>query len=429
MFTVQSIHIAFLIWGGIFCLIAALCLFFTRRVLPGKNKLLMYMELSTALLLFMDALAWAYRGYPGKVGYYMVRISNFIVFLDSDWILFLFHSYVCWHIFGEESAEKKPRRVKLVYWICAAGMGLVVFSQFTDLYYYFDADNFYHRNSMFPLSLAVCLVSMVLELSLLIQYRSRMKYTAFLSMLSYIVLPIVATVALAFCYGISLANIAINISMIIMFTQAMAEQSRLLAEREKELCDLRIDILLSQIRPHFIYNVLTTIKHLCKTDQQQAAETVDDLSGYLRGNLDSLSIKEPIPIERELNHVKSYLSIEKKRFGDRIQVCYDIRENGFFVPALTVQPLVENAVKHGITRKISGGNIYISTVREKAEYVIRVEDDGVGFDDDGKQENTDKGHVGINNVRNRVESMCGGTLTVYSRPGEGTRAEIRIPAK
>lgn len=428
MFTVKSLHISLEIWGCIICLIAALCIFFGKSLETKKRTLLMHMQLGTALLLFMDALAWGFRGYPGIVGYYMVRISNFIVFLMSDVIVLLFHAYVCAYIFNEEQ-EEEPKRVKLVYAIGAVGIALVIVSQFTNLYYYFDADNFYHRNTMHPLSLIVGVACMVLDLSLLIQYHRRIKKETFLSMISYIVLPGIATVILIFVYGVSLINIALTISAIAMFVAAMHEQSKELTEKEKELYDLKIDVMLSQIKPHFIYNTLTTIKHLCKTDQDMAADTIDEFARYLRGNLDSLTLKESIPFEQELEHVKSYLAIEKKRFGERIQVVYDIETENFRLPALTLQPIVENAVKHGITGKQSGGTIYISTAEGTEDYVIKVRDDGVGFETSASQSESGGNHVGIWNVRSRIESMCHGKLNIYSVLGEGTIVEIRLPIK
>lgn len=426
MFTVRSLHVAFEIWGCIFCLIAAFCLAKGKSIPPMKRRLLLGMQLGTSLLLIMDAFAWAFRGYPGTLGYYMVRISNFAVFLMSDVILVLFHAYVCWHIFSD-AEEKKPLRVPLMYGIGGLGILLVIVSQFTNLYYYFDADNFYHRNSMYPLSLLFGVAGMVIDLSLLIQYRNKIKKKIFISMISYIALPAIALIILFFYYGASLVNIAINISMIFMFVVAVVEQSRELTEKEKELYDMKIEVMLSQIKPHFIYNTLTAIKQLCRTDQELAADTIDEFTAYLRGNLESLTIKEAIPFRQELSHVRNYLAIEKKRFGERLRIIYDIETENFKLPALTLQPIVENAVKHGITRKLEGGTIQISTREEDLAFVIRVQDDGVGFDTDALQQENGREHVGIQNVRSRVESMCGGKLTIYSVPGQGSQVEIRIP--
>lgn len=185
-------------------------------------------------------------------------------------------------------------------------------------------------------------------------------------------------------------------------------------------------MMLSQIRPHFIYNTLTTIKYLCKKDPEQAAETVDQFSNYLRGNLDSLTDQKMIPFRKELDHVKNYLAIEKKRFEERVQVVWKIEQTGFQVPPLVLQPLVENAVKHGIMKKVEGGTITISTYQKENMQYIVVEDDGVGYDARWETEHSES-HVGIRNTRSRLKSMCGGSLRIEGAPGKGTTAVITIP--
>ena len=208
--------------------------------------------------------------------------------------------------------------------------------------------------------------------------------------------------------------------MIFLFITAMIDQGRTNYE-------LKIDIMISQIKPHFIYNSLTTIKHLCKKDPELAAETIDEFAKYVRGNLSALSEKKSIPFEQELEHVKSYLSIEQKRFGKRIHVEYEIETVNFRIPPLTLQPIVENAVKHGITKKIEGGTIRISTSKEKDYYIVLVEDNGVGFDSTHQNRNSSEKHIGIQNVKKRIENMLGGTMYIRSIPGKGTAVEILLP--
>ena len=155
---------------------------------------------------------------------------------------------------------------------------------------------------------------------------------------------------------------------------------------------------------------------------------VDKFSTYLRNNLEALNRKEMIPFSEELDHIRIYLELEKVRFDEDLTVVYDIQVEDFFLPVLTVQPLVENAVKHGVTKKRGGGVVTLATRAETDGYVITVTDTGVGFDpehymDDGKT------HIGIQNVRLRLKDMAGGRLKITSVPGVGTTAVIRIPKK
>lgn len=434
MITIESLHYSLEIWDSVFCMAMAVCICFNKGLAAWKRRGLLNMQILAVILLVMDACAWGFRGYPGKTGYFCVRVSNFFVFAIVDFLLLAFHSYVCQSIFAQagngtdDGREKIPGWSYLVYCMGIVGILLVIVTQFTGFYYYIDADHFCHRNTFYPVSLLIPAAGMALDLCLILKYRKRMRKEIWISMLFYIALSVAAEVAALFFEGISFVNIAVTISLFVMFMTAVMEQGRELAQKEKELYDMQVRILLSQISPHFIYNTLTTIKHLCKKDAALAAETVDEFSGYLRGNLDSLAENGTILFSRELMHVRHFVAIEQKRYGKRMRVLYDIQEECFMVPALTLQPIVENAVKHGIAKKEQGGTIRISTWKDDTDYWIRVADDGVGFRTDRKTKSK-RTHVGIMNVTSRVKSMCGGTLTIESSFGEGTEVRIKIPQR
>lgn len=428
MFDRQSIHIALLLWGCIFSLIAALCMFMSRNFDKDKRRWMLWMQVCCATLMLSDAMAWLFRGAAGMTGYWMVRISNFCVFALSDILLLLFHRYVCCYLFENDRQKKKNWRVIIVYFVGGLALLLVILSQFTHLYYYFDVENYYHRNPAYFVSLILPMIGMLLDMSLLIEYRKNINRDIFISMISYIALPLLAAVIMLFYYGISLINLAISISMILMFVVAMVEQNRNLASKEKEAADLRISMMLSQIAPHFIYNTLTAIRRMCVKDPEMAQETITEFADYLRGNLDSLNQREPIPFERELKHLKCYTSIEKKRFGDRLHVEYEINTEDFMLPALTVQPLVENAIKHGVCKKSGGGTVRIKTEERQGQIYITVSDDGVGFDPEAV-ETDGENHVGLKNVASRLKTMSEGHMEIISEAGKGTRVVIVFPVK
>ena len=197
-------------------------------------------------------------------------------------------------------------------------------------------------------------------------------------------------------------------------------------EMEMKLQESHISVMLSQIQPHFLYNTLNSIYYLCETNPMRARSMVNSFSEYLRNNLSSLEETKLISFETELSHIKTYLDIEKIRFEDTLEIEYDIKCVDFSLPVLTVQPIVENAVKHGTSKKRGGGRVIISAFEDKENYIIKVSDTGCGFDpakpkDDGKR------HVGIENVRQRLSNMCGGSLAIESEVGVGTVATITIP--
>ena len=193
---------------------------------------------------------------------------------------------------------------------------------------------------------------------------------------------------------------------------------------EAELKESRISIMLSQIQPHFIYNTLGTIERMCLKDPQKAFDLVRNFSLYLRGNFSELESVTPIRFEEELKHVEHYVNIEKVRFPD-MSIEYDVEIKEFVLPALSVQPLVENAIKHGLMRLETGGNVLIRTYETPSHFCVEVKDDGVGFDTSLVLEG--KKHIGLRNIRGRLAAMVNGELIIESEVGVGTKAVIMIP--
>ena len=205
------------------------------------------------------------------------------------------------------------------------------------------------------------------------------------------------------------------------------QKSRLEAEKnivEAELKDSRISIMLSQIQPHFIYNTLGTIERLCLKDPEKAFDLVRNFSLYLRGNFSELDSVTPIRFTEELKHVEHYVNIEKVRFPD-MNIVYDVETADFVLPALSVQPLVENAIKHGLMRLESGGMVMIHAYETPTHFCVEVKDNGVGFDTSLPIE--EKKHVGLRNIRGRLKAMVNGELLVESELDVGTKAVIMIP--
>ena len=218
----KVLQVAILIWGCVFCAIAALRIFLSSNYDREKRRYLILMESFASLLLLMDAMAHIFSGYPGVPGNVMVRISSFLVFLLSDVVLLCFHIYVCVYLFSKRE-RRTLKRVKAGYVIAAAGVAFVVISQFTHWYYYIDGDNCYHRAPLYIMSILFSAAGLLIDLTLLLQYKKRVSRKLLFSMLSCIVLPAVAAAVQVFRYGMSLIDFSVGISMIIMFIVTMTE--------------------------------------------------------------------------------------------------------------------------------------------------------------------------------------------------------------
>ncbi|MEG1578670.1 MAG: histidine kinase [Oscillospiraceae bacterium] len=270
---------------------------------------------------------------------------------------------------------------------------------------------------------AVCVLGVVFVL----RCRRGLKTGELLSLLSYCVFPLIALFLRFFWDGPQIF-LSTSLSIIWIYGVIQRQQRARLLEQESQLTQSRMAILLSQIQPHFLYNTLTAICGLCDENPKEAKKVTAEFADYLRHNLDSLTQSQPVPFADELEHTKVYLGIEQKRFEERLRVVYDIERADFCVPSLTIQPLVENAVKHGIIKRKNGGTVTISTREREDCYEIIIADDGVGFDPSMPQADPDT-HIGIQNVRDRLWSMCKGTLDIKSEVGKGTAATIKIPKK
>ncbi len=241
---------------------------------------------------------------------------------------------------------------------------------------------------------------------------------------NYIVQPIYAH-TIAFEIGV-VGFIILQMYYFAYHIKEQSERTRNMAKVEAELSNNKIAIMLGQIHPHFLYNALIAIKGLCESDPKRAEEMIDRFAFFLRGNMNSLTEKKRIPFKKELEHVSHYLELEKMRFGERLNIQMDIKTLDFTIPTLTLQTIVENAVRHGILKKIEGGCVTVATEETENQYIISVIDDGIGYNI--YENNYDSSeHIGIFNVKNRLAMQCNGTLEITSTVGEGTKVIMYIP--
>ena len=210
----------------------------------------------------------------------------------------------------------------------------------------------------------------------------------------------------------------------VLFVRGAILRERLLAQKEAELRETKVQALIGQIKPHFIYNTLTSIYVLIHDDPKRAMLVTQDFYDYLQANFSAITASGPISFSEELRHTKAYLAVERMRFCDDLQVDFDIQHSAFLLPALTLQPIVENAVKYGVGKGHVPEHITIRTQSGDAGAVITVTDDGPGFTPDASDS---KARIGIANVRERLTVMCGGTLESESSAQQGTTVRMIIP--
>ena len=407
---------------------AAVTLFLLSGALMDRTRGRAFMKCFIALLiaailmLLGEAGLWFFNGEPQHVP--ILKLCAFLSFGCGVAVNALFGYCLAGYVRERERVSWKYAHI--IAGICGAFVLLVVISLSNGMLFSFDANGMYTDGPWYIIVEAVDLGTLILEMLMVVSYRRILSLKGMLSLLTFGILPLLSILILPY-WNPTPMYMATTLSLILIHNLFHRELTRQLAEKEVQLAESRIAITLSQLQPHFIYNVLNSIYHLCDRDPKLAQEAVDKFSDYLRNNMKSIEQKEPIPFEEEYQHIQTYLSLEKIRFRT-LEIIYDIDIVNFMLPPLTVQPLVENAVKHGVTKKRGGGSVTISTRETENAYLVMVTDTGVGFDPERYPEDG-RVHIGIRNVRERLQNMVNGTLSITSAPGEGTTAVVTIPKK
>ena len=199
-----------------------------------------------------------------------------------------------------------------------------------------------------------------------------------------------------------------------------------------QLNESRIKISTGQMQPHFLYNALASIREIVLENPEYASDLIFDFTTHLRACVRAMASEDLIPFSQEIENIKAYVNIEKMRFGDKMQVKYEISECDFSIVPLSIQPLVENAIRHGIYERGSGGTVIVSSYRDGNSIIIKVEDNGVGFDVatiQSEVERKERDSTGLHSLIFRFENLMNAKVKVESEIGEGTRITVRIPMK
>lgn len=380
------------------------------------------------------------------ITYFGILSDNFSWFVDGNtelvWANYLlcFASYLVSALIApvfmmyQRAVFSERRQSRLYRWVwlfMGADTAYLVIAAVSGFLFTIDTDGYYRIRYGHYLSLIY--PACVLAICIADNVRQKIEIRRRVPMLAFNITPLVTGAFSVFCPDYSVAYIAtMFVLMLMYFTIQMersierAEQAKKIAEQSRDLMEKQTRIMMSQIQPHFIYNTLGSISSLCEEDPMKARDVTDRFAMYLRGNMANLKKDRLIPFTEEWEHTCTYLWIEQMRFENYLHVVSNITCTDFKIPPLSLQPLVENAVKHGITPKAGGGTVTISAFEEADRYVVRISDDGLGFDTQAPSKDG-KLHVGIENVKNRLELLCGGKLIIESKIGVGTSAEMIIP--
>ncbi len=240
--------------------------------------------------------------------------------------------------------------------------------------------------------------------------------------------PIIAILISMLFPEIKMLYAAWAVSLHMIQSLILVDSERKLQETEQKMDLTMGKILANQIRPHFIFNSLSSIETLCNSDPEAAAENIRNLSAYLRSNIDGMDSEKLVPFDEELKHIRQYVDLEQIDPARKFRFDYELDVRDFTVPALSIQPIIENAVKHGALSRDDGNGAVLLTTEAIGDYIrITVYDNGVHKIDMTKIQKENSG-IGISNTARRLESLCGGTIEIKNDE-KGTRVIIMVPRK
>ena len=365
-----------------------------------------------------------------KLGFKNVWLTKLFGFFSygGGTIMALFYLFCILSFVEERGApDVSYRSAYLMRIVCGCYLVLVFLSMFNGMLFQVDAHGNLTDGPYYWIAWLIDPMILLIEILVVVHYRKNLSIFGTIVILNFGLVSLLTTGLQSIWYPVP-ELLACTLALLLMFMLFYWEMAKNLVENERELMQSQMSLAISQIQPHFLYNTLSTIAELCRKDSAMAEEVTNRFSLYLRGNLEHMGDSFPVEFSKELKHVQTYLWIEKIRFQEELQVVYDIQTEDFIIPALTVQPLVENAVKHGM---MGSENVCTVTIRTKCVergYQVIIEDDGCGFDPE-QVKNDGRKHIGIESVRSRLKFMVGGTLTVKSAIGKGTTVIIEIPGK
>lgn len=356
-------------------------------------------------------------------------------------LFLIFHTLLILTILRERTTPVKSTIITsyVVITLSIFDILLIIIEPFISFYYYLDENNNMVRHQWFALTYVLLFVCLVIEIVIVAVNRRFFNKKEHIILLSYILIPMLGVIIHIFIEGSAVNFLTITIVAILYFATIQRDLSLEIKKKDLALSHSRTAIMFSQIKPHFLFNSLSSIAQLCDEDPQKAKETIIEFSTYLRNNMDSLSNDGLYSIEKELRLVENYLKLEKAIYGDALNISFAVGVKDFFLPPLTIQPIVENAIKHGIGQREGGGSIEIATYEDKpgnsenksdrGYFCVTIKDDGVGYDPHRTETAVKDGreYIGINNVRLRLAALCGGSLEINSTINKGTIATIRIP--
>lgn len=420
-------------WNGLFLLVMVVSMAFggqlkqtdgTGKIEVPFTKEIITFDIAVLLYNFFNVTGILTDMGTTLLSYWLVRISDFLYYLVGAFLTLFFLQLIKKHVAEKNGLQRLKGTVFFLQLMHIPQLLLLAVTPFTGALYEITAENSYVRGPLFFIWHAWTIVIFMFILTVYFIYRNRIERFPRRVIFTAVTVPIFGFLLNTNYIGISFNNISVSIAALLIFvfyeqhrTAVAVQQSHALdlaqtqlAEKQLALVRSKNEVLMAQIQPHFINNSLMALRSRCR-EYPDLYESITNFSRYLRSHFDALSDTKMITFEQEMENIEAYLELERVNYEGRLHVEYDIEFDDFLVPALSVQPLVENAVRHGIGTYEKGGTVWIRVHRTEGRICIEIIDDGSGKSSMTERQEKRKG-IGIENVRARLESLQNAELEI-----------------
>lgn len=397
--------------------------------IPLTNELIIF-YLAIFLYNFVNIITLIFSGEDSTASYYIMRIGVFCYYLIGAFQTLLFLEVAKTYIAKKNNDKRLERVITAFQLLEVPNLLLLLITPSTGILYFIDEHNNYNRSWGFYVWQGITIITFVFIGAILLLYRK--KTDLFIKQIITVafVLPMAGFLMSFFYDSFNFNNIMVSVSDLLMFilyeknkTEVTIQNAHELEKSKQELEQSKVRLLVAQIQPHFIYNSLMALQAK-SIDNPVVYEGIKNFGNYLRSNFTAMADNELISFEDELKCIRAYLRLEELNFGDKMKVKYDLELNRFMLPALCIEPLVENAVRYGIGTYSKGGTVQI-IVRDEEDYIeIEVKDDGSGGNKLTDAQKNRKS-IGLENVRLRLKASGMGEL-MLSQDETGTSAIVRL---
>lgn len=401
-------------------LIIASCIYSSsildRRVDRGIFIFFMLITLE-AVLLTCDIMGWILIGNPDMVFWNLA--SSYAIYSLMTIMTLVFWYYLLFRL--GESRMNPSRFTPLMLVVAAISLLIIASNLFTDSLFYVDDGGWYHRSDTFFLSLVAPSVMAVILLYVILASEETLRHKA--SYLAYVIIPYAATMLQVYMFGISLQYVSFMIALVVMYANIYIGRSLELEGTNADMLELRMDAMVSQVRPHFLYNALTSIMAI-KGCSEETREAIVDFSRYLRFNLDSTKSPESVPVEKEVEHVETFINLRNLHYRGHLHFVEQVDDRDLLLPPQTLKVIAENMIEGHVPDDIDV-RLTIEVFREEGMHQVTISRDHP--DEELERMVASGGNEEISSVIDRLDRIMGCRQRYESYPGESITLVLDIP--